>query len=82
MTVKGWWGVTSVSEIAPLFGGFIAALKAKDAGLFARIGRLHPSAFWREWKKVHPEDFPQDGASAVSPASIVPLDNPESAKQK
>lgn len=68
--------MTSVSGLTYPFAGFLAALRAKDAELFERIGHLIPSAFWREWKAVHPEDFPMDEASPASPASIVPLDDP------
>ncbi|MBX5206703.1 hypothetical protein [Rhizobium sp. NZLR11] len=50
----------------------IKALQAKDAALFHKLRQLHPSAFWFEWKKVYPEDFPHGGQSPADPSSIVP----------
>lgn len=39
------------------FGKFIAALKAKDATLYARLCKLSPSEFARKWRMVYPEDL-------------------------
>jgi len=50
----------------------LKALRSKDLELFRKLAHLHPSAFWVEWKKVHPEDFPQGGASPADARSIVP----------
>jgi hypothetical protein len=54
------------------FESLLNALKAKDAALFKQLGHLPVNKFWREWKKVHPEDFPQGGQSVASAASIMP----------
>jgi hypothetical protein len=54
------------------FQSLLDALKAKDAALFKQLGHLPANKFWREWKKVHPEDFPQGGQSVASAASIMP----------
>lgn len=54
------------------FEPFIAALKAKDADLFERIGHLPGDEFYSEWVAVHPEDFPKGLGSELSPSSIVP----------
>ena len=58
--------------VVRVFGGFIDALKAKDAELYAELCHLPTAVFWREWKKVHPEDFPLGGMSPASASSIVP----------
>jgi ABC-type sulfate transport system substrate-binding protein len=54
------------------FRPFIQALIEKDEKLFTELGHLSPSLFWREWKKVHPEDFPHGGRSLPHEVSIVP----------
>lgn len=54
------------------FRDFLAALREKDAELFAKLGMLRPSEFWQEWKKVYPEDFPNGGLSIPHRSSIVP----------
>jgi hypothetical protein len=54
------------------FEAFLGALKDKDADLFWKLSSLTPSDFWKEWKKVYPEDFPHGEASEASPRSIVP----------
>lgn len=56
--------------ISKPFEKFIEALQAKDAALYGRLCHLSPSLFWQEWKKVHPEDFPDGGNSAAHPSSI------------
>ena len=53
------------------FGSFIAALKRKDRDLYEELKRLHPISFWQQWKRVHPEDFPQGGMTLVGPGAIV-----------
>ncbi len=65
-----------MSDLQYPFKSFIDALKAKDEALFHKIGALPPSQFWREWKKVYPEDFPQDGVSAADASSITPRTKP------
>jgi hypothetical protein len=50
----------------------LKALQGKDAELYAELSHLAPWDFWREWKKVYPEDFPLGGESPVGPSSIVP----------
>jgi hypothetical protein len=62
-------------EFHPDIPGMIAACKAKDPELYAKLGpTLTIKEFWRAWKAVHPEDFPQGGKSRVEAASII-LDN-------
>lgn len=56
------------------FRPFIEALKDKDEELYGRLCHLPVGDFWREWKKVYPEDFPEGGASYPGPSSIMPRD--------
>jgi hypothetical protein len=51
---------------------FINALKIKDSDLYDKLRHVSPRIFWREWKKVYPEDFPQGADSPANPSSIVP----------
>jgi hypothetical protein len=61
--------------IVPLFPGInalIAACKGKDAELYARLSSLPAGRFWKEWKAIYPEDFPQGGESVASADCILP----------
>lgn len=58
-------------KVEPLFGSLLDALKAKNYDLFLELGHLPPHRFWRQWKRVYPEDFPQGGLSLASARSIV-----------
>jgi hypothetical protein len=64
--------MTGEDELRRVLGGLTDALRAKDADLFARLGNLSSSAFWVEWKKVYPEDFPQGGMSLAAASSVIP----------
>lgn len=59
-------------DLAYLYRDFIAALKEKDAELYRKLSQLSPSEFWREWKQVYPEDFPQGGMSPPARSSVTP----------
>ena len=58
-------------ELLPFDGGLSKAMRAKDPELYAVVGPLPMPEAWRVWKQKHPEDFPLDGQSPVSAASIV-----------
>jgi hypothetical protein len=61
--------------VVPMFpgvSGLIAACKEKDADLYAKLERFPVGDFWREWKRVYPEDFPQGGESVASADCILP----------
>lgn len=53
------------------FRALTNALRAKDADLYAELSHLPVGMFWRQWKRVHPEDFPQGGASLPHASSVI-----------
>jgi hypothetical protein len=59
-----------MAKLTKPFGDLIEALQRKDAGLFDRLRLVPLNVFWREWKEVHPEDFPQGGMSPADASSI------------
>ena len=52
------------------FRGLIDALYAKDPKLYLDLCHLSPSQFWREWKAIHPEDFPEGDMSLPIASSV------------
>jgi hypothetical protein len=48
-------------------------MQKKDPALFERVRTLPLPGLWREWKAVHPEDFPNGGATHIDDLTAVKL---------
>jgi hypothetical protein len=57
-------------RLVPLDCGLNTALKLKDFDLYQELSHLSVGRFWPQWKRVHPEDFPQGGLTPVSAAAV------------
>lgn len=45
--------------------------RAKDTALYDALSYLPISDFWRAWKDVYPEDFPQGGMTSVTDVNAI-----------
>lgn len=53
-------------RLSLIAGTLFAVCEAKDPALFGRLWLGSADDFWREWKKVYPEDFPEKGMTQVT----------------